>query len=95
MFGDALIFTGVFVLGVLSVAALIVWWFVTEAYGQHAGAGEGALSTGSLEDQINAEVQALIETTRPISPERPFPRPSVPPRAPAASVWTLPELVAA
>ncbi|GGU84975.1 hypothetical protein [Lentzea flava] len=94
MFVGALIFTSVFVLGVLSVAALIVWWFVTEAYGQHAGAGEGALSVGALKERISAEVQALVETPRPIS-QRPFPKLPVPGRDSAASVWTLPELVAA
>jgi hypothetical protein len=95
VFGAALILTTVIVLGVLSVAALVVSWFVTETYGQHAGAGEGAMSVGDLQERIKAEVRALVETPRPISPERPFPRPPVPPRDPAASVWTLPELVAA
>lgn len=95
MFGAALVLTTVFVLGVLSAAALMVSWFVTETYGQHAGAGEGAMSVSDLEERIKAEVQALVETTRPISPERPFPRPSVPLRDAAAAVWTLPELVAA
>ncbi|SDH25427.1 hypothetical protein SAMN05216553_118162 [Lentzea fradiae] len=95
MFGTALIFTAVFVLGVLSVAALVVSWFITKTYGQHAGAGEGTMSVGELEERIKAEVEALVETTRPISPERPFPRSPVRLRDPAASVWTLPELVAA
>lgn len=95
MFIAALIFTTVFVLGLLSAAALILSWVVTETYGQHTGAGQGVEPFGELEERIKAEVQALVETTRPISPERPFPRPPVPARDPAASVWTLPELVAA
>lgn len=95
MFGDVLIFTAAFVFGVLSGAVLIVWWFVTEAYGQHTGAGEEAVSVGFLEEKINAEIQTLVETTRPISPEKPFPQPLLPLRKPPVSVWTLPELVAA
>lgn len=95
VFGDALLFTAVYVLGVLSVAALILWWVVTGAYGRHAGARNEAVSVGALEDRIRAEVQVLVDTTRPISPERLFPRLPEPPREPPASVWTLPELVAA
>lgn len=92
MFVDALIFTASFVVFVLSAAGLVAWWFITESYGQHAGAGEGAMSVEFFKKKIDAEVRALVETTRPLSPEKRMP---IHRQQAVAPVWTLPELVAA